>query len=155
MFTIGRLLTAFIQWLFLKPRWTLLILYTAIIIFAVLSMYTTGSVGVAMTIMVFVFESGIFPIIFAISLRGTAQHAKTAATFLAAAISGGAFFPFAQHAAALAHDHHHAGNRGEPYSFRVLVALWCAGAIFPLYLNMLPAAKRQVDPRKGEFLQWK
>jgi fucose permease len=108
-------------------------------------MHTTGSAAIAMAEMIFLFEGGIFPIIFAISLRGTAQHAKTASTVLAAAISGGAFSPFAQNAAKLARD--------EAYGYSVAVAAWSSGVIFPLYLNLVPAAKRQIDPLRGEFLQ--
>ncbi|OKL56920.1 hypothetical protein UA08_07871 [Talaromyces atroroseus] len=145
VFTIGRFLSALIIWLFLNPRRTLLVLYVCLIIFGALCMRTTGSVAITMAILVFLFEGGIFPIIFAISLRGTAQHAKTASTVLAAAISGGAFFLFAQHAAKLAHN--------VAYGYSIVVALWSAGAIFPLYLNLVPAAKRQVDPVGGEFIQ--
>jgi hypothetical protein len=115
------------------------------IVFAVLCMKTTGSTAVTMSLMVYLFESGAFSTIFALSLRGTARHTKTAASLLATAISGGVFFPFAQYAAQLA--------RGVPYSYSVLVALFCAGAIFPLYLNFVPAAKKQVDPVPNEYLR--
>ncbi|PKX93144.1 putative MFS monosaccharide transporter [Aspergillus novofumigatus IBT 16806] len=130
VFAVGRFLTAFMQW-FLKPRWVLMLSYIGMIVFAVLCMKTTGSTAVAMSLMVYLFESGAFSTIFALSLRGTARHTKTAASLLATAISGGVFFPFAH----------------------VLVALFCAGAIFPLYLNFVPAAKKQVDPVPNEYLR--
>ncbi|GFF37643.1 glucose/galactose transporter [Aspergillus udagawae] len=144
VFAVGRFLTAFLQW-FLKPRWVLMLSYIGMIVFAVLCMKTTGSTAVTMSLMVYLFESGAFSTIFALSLRGTARHTKTAASLLATAISGGVFFPFAQYAAQLA--------RGVPYSYSVLVALFCAGAIFPLYLNFVPAAKKQVDPVPNEYLR--
>ncbi|KAL3410789.1 major facilitator superfamily domain-containing protein [Aspergillus fumigatus] len=144
VFAIGRFLTAFMQW-FLKPRWVLMLSYIGMIVFAVLCMKTTGSTAVAMSLMVYLFESGAFSTIFALSLRGTARHTKTAASLLATAISGGAFFPFAQYAAEL--------SGGVSYSYSVLVALFCAGAIFPLYLNFVPAAKKQVDPVPDEYLR--
>ncbi|KAL1998463.1 hypothetical protein VTN02DRAFT_6125 [Thermoascus thermophilus] len=144
VFAVGRFLAAFAQW-FLKPRWILLVAYAGMIVFSVLCMNTTGSAGVAMGLMVYLFESGAFSIIFAISLRGTAQHTKTASALMAAAISGGAIFPFPQQSAAIA--------RGTSYSFCVVVAVFSAGAIFPLYLNLVPAARRQVDPVPNEYLR--
>ncbi|QGA21903.1 hypothetical protein EYB26_009617 [Talaromyces marneffei] len=147
VWTIGRLATAFIMWKLLKPRWTLFILYIASIVFGALCIYTTGQTAVVMAMMVFLFASGIFPILFAISVRGTAQHAKTAASLLAASIGGGAFAPFAQHAAAV--------SRGQPWSYSTIVALWSAAAIFVVYLNFVPQAKRQVDPVKDDYIKEK
>ncbi|KAJ5812315.1 Major facilitator superfamily domain general substrate transporter [Penicillium riverlandense] len=144
VFAVGRFVAAFAQ-LFLKPRWILMISYIGMIVFSVLCMKTTGCAAIVMAMLVYLFESGAFSIIFAISLRGTARHTKTAATFLTVAVSGGAFFPFAQYAAYLA--------RGQSYSFCVLVAVFCAGAIFPFYLNLVPAAKKQVDPVPNEYLR--
>jgi hypothetical protein len=98
-----------------------------------------------MGLLIFLFESGLFSTIFAISLRGTGAHTKTASAIIAASISGGAVFPFVQDP--VERDH------GTPYSFCVLVALYSFSAIFALYLNLVPAAKRQVDPVPGEHLR--
>ncbi|KAE8371912.1 major facilitator superfamily domain-containing protein [Aspergillus bertholletiae] len=144
VFAVGRFLAAFLQW-FLKPRWILLLSYIGMIVFSILCTKTTGVAAVAMALMVYLFESGVFSIIFATSLRGTGQHTKTAATLLTMAVSGGACFPFAQYAASLA--------GGVPFSYSVLVAVFCAGAIFPIYLNLVPAAKKQVDPVPNEHLR--
>ncbi|KAJ5673982.1 Major facilitator superfamily domain general substrate transporter [Penicillium macrosclerotiorum] len=144
VFAIGRFLAAFAQW-FLKPRWILMVSYIGMIVFAVLCMKTTGSAAATMAMLVFLFESGAFSIIFAISLRGTARHTKTASVFLTMGISGGVFFPFAEYAAYLTH--------GQNYSYCVIVALFAAGAIFPLYLNLVPAVKKQVDPVPNEYLR--
>lgn len=144
VFAVGRFLAAFAQW-FLKPRWILMVSYIGMIVFTVLSMKTSGSAAIIMTMFIYLFESGAFSIIFAISLRGTAQHTKTAAVFLTMAIGGGTFFPFAEYAAYLSH--------GQPYSYSVLVALFAAGAIFPVYLNIVPAVKKQVDPVPNEYLR--
>ncbi|XRM47309.1 hypothetical protein ABZX51_010295 [Aspergillus tubingensis] len=144
VFAIGRFLAAFLQW-FLKPRWILMLSYIGMILFSILCMKMTGRAAEAMAMMVYLFESGAFSIIFAISLRGTGRHTKTATVLLTVAISGGAFFPFAQYAAELA--------GGIRYSYCVLVALFSAGAIFPIYLNVVPAAKKQVDPVPNEHLR--
>ncbi|KAL4873126.1 hypothetical protein BDV12DRAFT_160421 [Aspergillus spectabilis] len=144
IFALGRFLAAFLQW-FLKPRWILLLSYIGMIVFAILAMKTTGSTLIAMGMMVFLFESGAFSIIFAIALRGTGKHTKTAASLLTLAISGGAFLPFARYAAQLA--------TSTSDSYIVLVALFAAGALFPIYLNLVPAAKKQVDPVPNEHLR--
>ncbi|KAJ5570470.1 Major facilitator superfamily domain general substrate transporter [Penicillium hispanicum] len=144
VFAVGRFLAAFAQW-FLKPRWILMLSYIGMVVFSVLCMYTTGSAAIVMAMLVYLFESGAFSIIFALSLRGTARHTKTAAVFLTVAVSGGVYFPFAEYAAYLA--------RGASYSFCVLVALFAAGAVFPLYLNLVPAVKKQVDPVPNEYLR--
>lgn len=144
VFAVGRFLAAFAQ-LFLKPRWVLMVAYIGMIVFPILCMETTGSAAIVMVMMVYLFESGAFSIIFAISLRGTARHTKTAASLLATAITGGTFFPFAEYAAYLSHS--------TSYSFCVIVALFAAGAIFPIYLNLVPAAQKQVDPVPNEYLR--
>lgn len=115
------------------------------IIFAVLCMYVRGTAGVVMGLMIYLFESGIFSIIFAISLRGLGPHTKSAASIMTAAISGGIMLPFPQQAAAY--------HRGEAFSFCVTAAAFGAGAIFPLYLNLVPAARKQVDPIPNEYLR--
>ncbi|KAK4867420.1 hypothetical protein LT330_000930 [Penicillium expansum] len=144
VFAVGRFLAAFSQW-FLKPRWILMVSYIGMIVCSILCMKTSGTAAIVMVMLLYLFESGAFSIIFAISLRGTAQHTKTAAVLLTMAVSGGTFFPFAEYAAYLAH--------GASYSFCVLVAVFCAGAIFPIYLNLVPAVKKQVDPVPNEYLR--
>jgi fucose permease len=144
VFAVGRFLAAFAQW-FLKPRWILMVNYIGMIVCAVLCMKLNSSAAIVMAMLVYLFESGTFSIIFAISLRGTGQHTKTAAMLLTMAISGGTFFPFANYAAYL--------SNGEAYSFCVLVALFAAGAIFPIYLNLVPAVKKQVDPVPNEYIR--
>ncbi|KAL4740356.1 major facilitator superfamily domain-containing protein [Aspergillus similis] len=145
IFAIGRFLAAFLQW-FLKPRWILLLSYVGMVVFAALCMHTTGTAAIASAMMVFLFESGAFSIIFAIALRGTGRHTKTAASLLTIAISGGAFLPFARYGAQLA-------TNSTVDSYSVLVALFAAGALFPVYLNLVPAAKKQVDPVLNEHLR--
>lgn len=144
VFAVGRFLAAFTQW-FLKPRWILMVSYIGMIVCSVLCMKTSGTAAIVMAMLLYLFESGAFSIIFAISLRGTGQHTKTAAVLLTMAVSGGTFFPFAEYAAYLTH--------GESFSFCVTLALFCAGAIFPIYLNFVPAVKKQVDPVPNEYLR--
>ena len=137
VFALGRFMAAFLNFL-LKPRWILLFLYTGFIIWCALLMALGGkaSAGVAMTI--YFFEAGIFSIIYAMCMRGLGAHTKTGSAWMATAISGGAPFPVIQWAVA-----NHYGLR---YSYSVPLGSACFGLIFALYINLVPAARRQVDP---------
>lgn len=145
VFAIGRFLAALSQ-CFLKPRLILLLSYIGMVISSALCMTTKGSAAIAMAMLVFLFESGTFSMIFAISLRGMGKHTKSAGTLLTLAVSGGAFLPFARFAAQRA-------ARSVPHSYAILVALFAAGSLFPIYLNLVPAAKKQVDPVPNEHLR--
>ncbi|KAH8693165.1 putative MFS monosaccharide transporter [Talaromyces proteolyticus] len=144
LFAAGRFMAAFTQW-FLKPRWILFVSYTGLIVLSALCMALDGLSGVVIGLLLFLFESGVFSIIFAMSLRGMGTHTKTASAIMATAIGGGTMFPFAQQAAS--------NNHGVVSSYVVLVVLYAVGAIFPLYLNFVPAAKKQVDPIPNEYLR--
>jgi hypothetical protein len=144
LFAIGRFFTALIQY-YIKPRWVLLMLYIGLIVTSALAMNLKGTAGLAMALLIYLFESGIFSTIFAISLRGAGRHTKTAGAIMTATVCSGAIFPFVQSPVE--------DKRGIAYSFCVLVALYAAGAIFPIYLNLLPTAKRQVDPVQDEHLR--
>jgi fucose permease len=143
LFAIGRFLAALAQ-LFVKPRLILLGLYLGVIVFSILSMTATGYKGITMGLLLWLFNGGMFSIMFAICLRGIGKHTKTAASIMATAISGGAPFPVIQDIVAMSH--------GSRYAFCVTVALFSFGATFPLYLNLVPAAQKQVDPVKDEYL---
>ena len=156
VFAVGRFLSAFAG-IFIKPRWILLFLYTGMIVTAACAMNFTKSTGVAMIVLFMFFEvrflsstaiqssdilipnqSGVFPIIFAITLRGLGSHTKSGSVYLTAAISGGAIFPVIMSPVVRAY--------GLQYAFCVVVAVTAFGTIYPLYLIMVPAAKKQVDP---------
>jgi FHS family L-fucose permease-like MFS transporter len=52
-----------------------------------------GNAGIASISLVLFFESCVFPLIFALSIRGLGRHSKRGASFIVAAVSGGALFP--------------------------------------------------------------
>lgn len=137
VFAVGRFLTAFLNYLF-KPRWILLFLYIGLIVTCALQMVLGGNAGISMTMLTYLFESGVFSIVYAIALRGMGSHTKTASAFLAAAISGGTLFSPIQTVVANGH--------GLQYSFCVPLAAFAFGMIFAIYLNIVPAARNQVDP---------
>lgn len=137
VFALGRFLSAFLNYL-LKPRWILLVLYVAAMISCVLAMNLTGDASIAAGHLIYLTESGIFSVIFCIALRGLGIHTKTGSAFITSAISGGAIFPVIQAAVA--------ARRGIRYSFCVALASFAGGTVFAIYLNVVPAAKKQVDP---------
>lgn len=73
-------------------------------------------------------------------------HAKTAASFLTAGLSGAAIGIVVRYAVKLV--------IGKPKSYCAFIGFLGVGAVFPVYLNCVPAAKRrQVDPVKDEYLR--
>lgn len=137
VFAVGRFLTAGLG-LLIKPRRILLVLYIGVIVTSALAMNLDGYKGVAMIVLILFFESGIFSLIFAMSLHGLGVHTKTAAVLLTAATSGGAVFPGVMSPVTNAY--------GVRYAFCVVVAVFSFGAIMPIYLSLSQAAKNQVDP---------
>ena len=146
VFAVGRFITA-IAGLLIKPRRILCFLFISVIVASALAMSLEGYKGVAMIVLILFFESGIFSLIFAISMRGLGSHTKTGAVLLTAATSGGAVIPAIM---SPVNDRY-----GIQYSFRVVVAVFAFGALMPIYLSLSPAAKKQVDPvhtRQGSIL---
>ncbi|KAI9797392.1 MAG: hypothetical protein M1825_006007 [Sarcosagium campestre] len=140
-FALGRF-TAALMGVLINPRWILLFFYTGLVITSGLMISLGGTAGIVILILASFFESAIFPTIFAISLRGMGAHTKTASVFLTAACSGGAVFPAITKAVANVH--------GIQYAMSVVVAVYTVGALYPIYLNVVPAAKKQVDPMGDE-----
>lgn len=137
VFAAGRFLSAFLNY-FLKPRWILLFLYGGLIVCLALTMHLDGVAGATIAQFTFAFEAGIFSIIFAIAMRGLGTHTKTGSALMTAAISGGAVFPPIQWGAK--------NHIGLQKSYCVPLAAAACGMLFPLYLNIFPAARLQVDP---------
>jgi fucose permease len=137
VFMAGRFLSAFLNYVF-TPRWILLGLYCGLIITCALQMAVSGTAALVVNQLIYLFESGAFSIIFAITLRGMGAHTKTASAYMTTAISGGVALPFIQWVT----QNHHTLK----FSFIVPLAIFAFGAIFPVYLNLVPAAKNQVQP---------
>lgn len=101
-------------------------------------MSVEGYAGVAMMVLLQLFESGIFSTIFAMCIRGLGAHTKSGAVALTASTVGGAVIPAIMSPVA---DH-----RGLRYAFAVVVAFFAFGSILPIYTALVSAAKVQVDP---------
>ena len=140
-FAISRFLFAPLC-LIIPPRILLLVTFVGGTICAVLTMSLQINVNAlaAPALMFFFFEGPAWPLIYAIGLRGMGKRTKLAAACLTAGASGGGPFPFVQLGVI------QRAHRSVQYSFVVLVALFAFGSIFPLYLNLSPGARQQVDP---------
>ena len=137
VFAFGRFITAFAG-LLVKPRRILLFLFVGAIVTSVLAMSVEGYSGVAMIVLVLFFESGIFSLVFAMSLHGLGKHTKMGSVVLTAGTSGGAIIPAIMWPVVSSHN--------VRYAFCVVVAVFAFGALMPMYLSLSPAAKKQVDP---------
>lgn len=129
---------------YFKPRWLLLAVNIGAMVSVILCTKVSGLAAIIMSLLGEFFQGGGYPLTRAISLRGQGRHTKTASALLACALVAGVFGIFLRHVAAAAH--------GDQYSYNVAVASWSVSAIFPLYLNLVPAARKQVDPVPNEYL---
>lgn len=136
-FAVGRFTGSIMNYL-VKPRWILMGCYLGIIALAAAQLHTNGAGGIAAVNLGYFFEGSIFPIIFAICMRGMGDQTFDAAALMTSSISSGALIPpivwAVQNAVSL------------QYSYSVILGTLCFGALFPIYLNFTPAAKKQVDP---------
>ena len=137
MFAAGRFICAGLQFFF-KPRTVLAILMLGMLVTSILCMSLDGPAGVAMLTLYELFQGGVFPLIFAITLRGLGRHTKDGAVLLTTAIVGGAAFPIITWPVS--------NVSGYSYSFCVVVATTAGALLFPIYLLLVPKAQRQVDP---------
>ena len=137
VFAAGRFITA-AAGLLIKPRRILLVLFIGAIVTSALAMSFDGYAGVSMIVLALFFESGIFSLIFAMSLHGLGKHTKMGSVLLTAGTSGGAVIPAIMWPVV---SHHNVR-----YALCVVVAVFAFGALMPLYLSISPAAKKQVDP---------
>ena len=137
VFAAGRFITA-AAGLLIKPRRILLVLFIGAIVTSALAMSFDGYAGVSMIVLALFFESGIFSLIFAMSLHGLGKHTKMGSVLLTAGTSGGAVVPAIMWPVV---SHHNVR-----YALCVVVAVFAFGALMPLYLSISPAAKKQVDP---------
>lgn len=71
-------------------------------------------------------------------IRGLGAFTKTGSVYLTAATSGGAIVPVVMSAVGR--------RRGVQYGFCVVAAFFTCAAVLPVYLEVFPAAKAQVDP---------
>lgn len=145
-FALGRFAAAGLC-LLIKPRYVLLAAISGMLFFSILVFALSDISGNALATLVFLesfFEGPLWPLIFAITLRGMGRRTKDAAAFLTAGASGGAAFPWVMYAL------RKVDSKGVQYTYCVVPALLAACIIYPLYLNFYPQARQQVDTKEPE-----
>ncbi|RDL37694.1 MFS general substrate transporter [Venustampulla echinocandica] len=143
-FALGRLFFVPLC-LLVPPRILLLVAFIGCLVCSSLTMALDVSANriAVPSLLFFFFEGPIWPLIFAIGLRGLGGKTKFGAGCLTAAASGGGIFPFVMYAV------QQIQNKSIQYSYCVIIALFAFGMLLPLYLNFVPNARAQVDPYKG------
>ncbi|KAI8938625.1 hypothetical protein NX059_004497 [Plenodomus lindquistii] len=140
LFAAGRFAAAGLMYYGGKPRYVLLAFQTLIMIFisAAIGTNTGGSTrpnwgGLSMLMIVLFFESCIFPIIFALSLRGLGRHTKRGASFLVSSVCGGAVGPVIL------------GNVADSIGTRkamcIPLVFFAIAWSYPIYLNLYKGAE--------------
>lgn len=84
-------------------------------------------------------EGPIWPLIFSLGMRGQGRRAKRAAAFITMGGSGAAFFPFVMYAIVKA-------GRPIQIAYVVIAALQVVMILYPAFLDLVPDARRLVDP---------
>lgn len=147
LFTLSRFLFAGLT-LVIPPRILLLISFVGTSVFSIAMVsvpvpntMNTDTLATA-SLLVFFFEGPIFPLIFAISLRGLGRYTKAGAALLTASACGGGFSPFAVYAVR---------KKGSGSAqFILVVVLFALGTLYPVYLNFATKAKDQVDSKSSK-----
>jgi fucose permease len=137
--------------LLVPPRLLLLLAYVGAITCSslILRLELHYVIGVeALGLVLAIFEGPIRSLTFAIGLRSLGRWTKLASCLLESGMRLGACaFPFVMLAVLRAPSH------SDQYSFRVALALFAAGAVYPLYLNLFHAARFMVAPKSEGRLQ--
>ncbi|KAG5965368.1 hypothetical protein E4U58_002867 [Claviceps cyperi] len=147
-FAMSRLLAAVITYLSVshrllpQPRTLLLVFVALCSLFALLSVVLRPSDPdmLVIPLMLFYFAQGpIWPLIFAIGLRGQGRRTKRAAAFITMGGSGPAFFPFIMYAVV-----HRGGSVQTAYI--VIISLHVAMAVYPVCLTLSRSGRLMADP---------
>ncbi|KJZ70984.1 hypothetical protein HIM_09639 [Hirsutella minnesotensis 3608] len=151
--TVSRLLFGFLTYLSAsnlrlpRPRAYLTISVAVCFILAILNVVLRPTdpdvTAVLMTVMLFA-EAPIWPLIFAIGLRGQGQRTKRAAAFITMGASGAAVVPFIMYSIITT------GGTVQN-SFIVVVVVLVATMVYPAFLRLSGAARRLVDPVHHEL----
>jgi len=145
-FALGRFIFGALC-LVVAPRILLFIAILGCLIFSILTMsLKLDANGIVGPLLVFYFFEGpVWPIIFATGLRGLGKKTKQGAACLTASACGGGIFPFIMWAV------QRVDGKTVQYSYCVNVAVFAFGILFPIYLNVVPKARKQVDPMGNAF----
>jgi fucose permease len=140
-FAVSRFSAALVN-IWVTPRLVLLFVYAGSIAFSAAAMSGSGPTPAAIIIIIMFFEGPMFPLIYAQSIRGLGKHTKDASVLLTAAIGGGAVLTPITYVVSQSHN--------AQYGYCVVVAAYVVGALFPIWLNIHPTARKLADPVRDE-----
>ena len=142
MFAFGRFLCALLC-LFIRPRILVLVCFTGALVFSILitslnlpNVNFIAAAGIAISF----FEGPLFPLLFAMALRGLGRWMKLGAVIQMTTLCGAILIIYIMLAVA------HLDGRSLQQSFYVPVGIYAAGIAFAIYLSLFPAARHLVDP---------
>lgn len=133
-FAIGRFAAAGLM-VYVKPRFTFMVFMTGAVIFLAVSIGVHGEAGVGLLSVVLFFESCLFPLILTLGIRGLGRHTKRGASWIVAAVSGGALFPPLTGLLVDATNNH--------IGLVVPLIGFCIAFLYPVYLNTV--CRRELD----------
>lgn len=154
-FALSQFIAAFIAWLATKfprsrfipaPRMLLGALFCICLVSAILCVFLNGSDHheyIQVPLLLFCLAGGpIWPLIYALGLRGQGAHTKRASTLLTMAASGPAVWPFVMFGIV------QSGRTSESLrlAFLVVACLVLSGLVYPAFLTLVGDARRLVDP---------
>jgi fucose permease len=128
-----------------KPRTLLTISVSLCVLFALIPVVVrppNPNLLVIPVILYYFAQGPLWPLIFAIGLRGQGLRTKRAASFITMGGSGAAFFPFIMYGIITS-----GGTVG--VAFIVVIALQAANLCYPIFLESVRDAKTMVDPSTG------
>lgn len=155
VFTVSRFAAAHLAWLGVKhPHWRLvpsprsmLTIFSALsIVFAllcvVLQPYNNPNLIAVPAILFFFAEGPLWPLIFAMGLRGQGDRTKRASAWLTMGASGPAIWPFVMYGIANSGQ----GTAPLQHAFIVVVVLLLFTLAYPVFLTAVRDARDVVDP---------
>lgn len=147
LFALGRFLASFLTYLGVTPRLCLGVAILGSFVSSLLGLFLPpGHAPLAMLILAVFFESAIFPLVFAITLRNQGRYTKLASSALTMAISGGAAWPSVAYGVVTLNPTPSGYSRK---SIRVTVALYAVSLLIPIAWTPR-IMRRWIDPKWSE-----
>jgi fucose permease len=128
-----------------RPRTLLTISIALCFLFALISVVVQPANPnlIAIPVILYYFAQGpLWPLIYAIGLRGQGRRTKRAAAFITMGASGAAFFPFVMYGIITS-------GGTVRHAFVVVVVLQACSMCFPVFLDLSKDARIMVDPHTG------
>src|SRR3569833_2398880 len=157
-FAVSRFATGYLAYLFVKhprnkliptPRTMLTVCSALSVFFALLTVVlqprNNPNLFLLPVVLYFLFEGPLWPLIFAMGLRGQGKRTKRAAAWLTIGGSGPAFWPFVMYA--ITND-----GGSIQTAFIVVVVLLVVTLLYPLYLTFVKDARVVVDSITDEMV---